>query len=195
MLRYITVILLMISPPVYGVTLVGFGASSLGGRAGAATDATLTDSGEYPTGNRSFSSPYVATAGQVSYIFVDVGTSGLNPAYINPFVRDSSGNLLAYTDSCSGTNVVGTVYRYTLSSPITMAASTYRLGFSSGDYSFSLQYVAESGTTIYGDTTTYTENACPTSPESQTTDNLDYGSVYSFEGKLKIWVSNDANDY
>lgn len=184
--------------PCFGGGVIGAGKTDAGGgRVGAATSSTVTGTGEYPTFSRTFHSEYDATAsGDVSYIFLDIGTTASGTMdYQRVGIWDADGDLLASSSNCSKTLISGTLYRYTLSSTIAITSgTTYKLGHMSGEGSAQLFYVSGTGT-IYADTTSFTTDTCPATAEDPISDNVDYGSGYSFTGKVKTWVTNDADDY
>ncbi len=165
------------------------------GRVGVATTATNTSTGQAPTSQRTFTSEFVATdSGPVSYAFIDLGYTDARMGHIRPTIFDSSGNLLSTSSNCTGTNVAGAVYRYAITEISITSGITYKIGFASGA-SLIMRYVSAGSGTIWADTTSYTSDVCPASVDDPITDNVNYGSVYSFVGTIKVWVSNDANDY
>lgn len=175
-----------------GVEGVSEGSS---GRIGVATTASNTGTGEYPTMNRTFHSDFTTeTAGDVSYIYLDLALNSTKMGHIRPAIWDSSGDLVSEATSCSGTNVTGTTYRYPITSTTLTAATTYKLGFTSGTGG-EMQYVSSGSGTIYADTTSYTSDTCPAGVEDPIEENVDYGTIYSFTGTIKVWASDADDNY
>ncbi len=177
------------NPYIAGQTIASGGED---GFAGASTSGSLTGTEEYPTTSRTFFSAFSASSsGDVSYIFIDLGEA--LGSYDKPGIWNSSGTKLAEASNCSPTNISGTLYRFALDSTIEITASTtYWLGASLMD-GIHLRYTGSSGS-VYADTTSIAGGSCPTN-ESSITQNIDYGSSYTFSGTMKVWVTNDANDY
>jgi hypothetical protein len=132
------------------------------------------------------------TAGPVTYIFFDKNEPNGNELimdYSKFVLWNSSGDVLASSSTCGGTNVSGDIYRQTLSASYTLVAdTTYWLGVMTGDAGW---YYQPSGTdgNVFGDDTLLASGECPS------TANITKDTTTATTGKLRIWCSNDPDDY
>jgi hypothetical protein len=138
-------------------------------------------------------SHFVASAtGTVTYIYVRQYNAGTTMTWLRPGIWNSDGSaLLATAADCSPTNPSAGLFRYTISSPITVtAATTYTLGYATTDTNY---YPAYSGTgAIYIETGTESLplESCPASlPAAVTHDN-----TFTTSGSLCIWASNNPDE-
>lgn len=168
-----------------GVPVSGGGATGFVGTRDAVVD------GEYETGQNTPHSHFVCpTSGLVSYVYVRRYDSMQDMALTVPGIWNADGStLLASSANCAATNPSTNLYRYTLSSPITVTqGTTYTLGYATGDANFIPPY---GGTgTIYLETgSVHTADQCPTVNSAVTHD-----VTYSTSGSLTIWASNDPSE-
>jgi len=153
------------------------------------TRAAVTDS-VYQSGNDTPHSHYAATTtGTVSYIYVRRYDNSQDMTETKPAIWSADGStLLASSTSCTATNPSTNLYRYTLSSPLSITASTtYTLGYATGDGNYYPPYAAGAGA-IYIESGV-SHSGCPTINDAVTHD-----TTFTTDGGLCIWASNDPNE-
>jgi len=145
-----------------------------------------TGTAVYREGPRQRFSPFTATGGEVSYVYFRRGNSGQNMGELSAAIWDSTGTLLAYSSDCTQTIPAAGVYRYTLSSPITLTDGlTYWLGCRNGDLYGYVDYESVTGAGIQYEAVG--TSGCQTP--------IDFSTPASeYSQTLCVWASNDPDE-